>query len=44
MEMMGLHGNRQKVVLANEVKGWLRQGWEFVSHISPDEVIIKLPS
>jgi hypothetical protein len=44
MEMLGLSGNRQKVVAVSEVKGWLSQGWEFISHISSDEAIIKLPS
>lgn len=44
MEMLGLNGNRQKVVAVSEVKGWLSQGWEFISHLSSDEAIIKLPS
>lgn len=44
MEMLGLNGNRQKVVAVSEVKGWLSQGWEFISHLSSEEAIIKLPS
>lgn len=42
-EALGLNGNRQKVVSMQEVKGWLNQGWEFVSPLPPDEAIIKLP-
>ncbi len=43
METLGLAGNRQKVVPLQEVKNWIGQGWEFVSHLSAEEAIIKLP-
>lgn len=44
METLGLNGNNQKVVSMQEIKNWINQGWEFVSHLPPDEAIIKLPS
>jgi hypothetical protein len=37
------NGATQKVVNKSEVKNHLEKGWEYVSELSPDEAIIKLP-
>ena len=45
MENLGLkNGNRQKVVPVSELKKWVGEGWEYVTRLPDDEVIIRLPS
>ncbi len=41
--VMANNGNKQKVVLADEVENYIVQGWEFVSNIGNDKAIIKVP-
>jgi len=43
METLGLNGNSQKVVSIAECKNWIMKGWEFVSTLPDNEVIIRLP-
>ena len=43
METLGLNGNSQKVVSVTECKEWIMKGWEFVSTLPDNEVIIRLP-
>src|SRR5436309_15597936 len=44
MRALGLSGNgRQKIVLLADVRNWITDGWEYVSRLSTEEAIIKLP-
>ncbi len=45
MRALGLNGNgRQKIVPLADVRNWITDGWEYVSTLSTEEAIIKLPS
>lgn len=43
MESLGLNGNNQKVVLMDDVKNWVIQGWEYVTTLPNNEAIVRLP-
>ena len=44
MRALGLNGNgRQKIVPLADVRNWITDGWEYVSRLSTEEAIIKLP-
>ena len=44
MRALGLNGNgRQKIVPLADVRNWITDGWEYVSRLSTEETIIKLP-
>jgi len=40
---MAINGSRQKVVPLQEVKSWIRQGYEYVASLPNGEAIVKVP-
>jgi len=40
---MAINGSRQKVVPLQEVKSWIRQGYEYVASLPSGEAIVKVP-
>ncbi len=45
LQLLGLNWNsKQKIVPVNEVKNRVTQGWEYVTTLSTNEAIIKLPT
>jgi PAS domain-containing protein len=45
MAALGLNGkSKQKIVPMTEVRGWIIQGWEFVTALPSDEAVIRLPT
>ena len=37
------NGNNQKVVLMNDIEGYIEEGWEYVNSLPGDKVIIRIP-